>query len=388
MGVSVQKYGSLNQWLINVLNIITGNFDNAGGHMFTRPAVNVRRGKNRKNEPRWYSRVSKKPEMIGELPTSVMAEEMLTSGKGQVKGFIVSAGNPVNSSPNSKKLVEALAGLDFMVAIDIYHNETNEHADFILPPATGLETDHYDLAFYSLSVRNVAKYSPALFEAAPGTQYDWQIFKNLANQIKKPSSLKDKFMNWWLTPSRMLNIGLKTGPYGKKMGLNLAKLKKNPHGIDLGSLAPMLPEGLLTADKKINLAPKVLIDELKLLKLQTDEDTTIPSLKLISRRNLRSNNSWMHGIDRLAGGSNKCTLQMNTNDARGITDGSLVSLNSDTGSIEVEIELTEDMMPGVVSLPFGWPDAANYNNLVDDTEEDVITGNAGFSGVKVNIQLL
>ena len=388
MGVSVQKFGTVCQWLINVLNIITGNFDSPGGHMFTNPAVNVRRGKNRTSEPRWYSRVSNKPEMIGELPTSVLAEEMIEPGDGQVRGFIVSAGNPGNSAPNSLKLTKALEGLDYMVAIDIYLNETTKHADIILPPATGLEVDHYDLAFNSLAVRNVAKYSPSLFNPEPGSQYDWQIFKNLAYQIKKPSSLKDRFMDWWLTPTRMLNIGLKTGPYGRTLRLNLKKLRNNPHGIDLGPLQPMLPKNLFTADKKIDLAPEILLAGMKEVHKQFSHIAS-DGLKLISRRNLRSNNSWMHGIERLKGGSNQCTLQINPQDAKGITDGYLVEVKSTNGSIEIPVEITNDMMPGVVSLPFGWEKSAtsaNYNELVNETRTDTLTSNAGFSGVEVEVK--
>ncbi len=386
MGVSVQKHGTLNQWLINVLNIITGNFDRPGGHMFTHPAVDVRRGKNRLTKPRWYSRVSKKPEIMGEFPTAVLAEEMLEPGKGQIKGFIVSAGNPVSSAPRGRKLAKALEGLQFMVALDIYVNETTQHADIILPPATGLEVDHYDLAFASLAVRNYTKYSPALFKPGPGTQYDWQIFKNLAKQIKNPASLKEKLLNWWLTPAKTLNIGLKTGPYK----LSLKKLKSHPHGLDLGPLKPMLPDSLFTPDKRINLAPDNLVAAITSLKLPADNASSESyPLKLISRRNLRSNNSWMHGLERLAGGSNTCTLQINPQDAQGLANGEMVTVKSVTGAIEVPLEITDDMMPGVVSLPFGWPTTedgtGNYNDLVAEAHTDTLTGNAGFSGVEVAI---
>jgi anaerobic selenocysteine-containing dehydrogenase len=179
----------------------------------------------------------------------------------------------------------------------------------------------------------------------------------------------------------MLNIGLKMGPYK----LNLKKLKSHPHGIDLGALSPMMPKGLFTPDKKINLAPEPLAREISAIKLHLENYKTSTSLKLISRRNLRSNNSWMHGIDRLQGGSNKCTLQINPQDAKGITDGSRVQLRSEIGAIDVIVELNSDMMPGVVSLPFGWPEGSNYNILVDETKGDIITGNAGFSGIEVKI---
>lgn len=397
MGVSVQEFGTVCQWLINVLNIITGNFDNPGGHMFTTPAVQIRRGKPRKFEPRWYSRVSKKPEIIGELPTAILEEEMTTPGEGKIRGFIVSAGNPVISAPNGKKLAAALEQLDYMVAIDIYVNDTTKHANIILPPATGLEVDNYDLVFNSFAVRNIAKYSPPLFAPGAGTQYDWQIFKKLAQQIKPGSSLKDKILNWWQTPKRLLNLGLKTGPYGKSHQLSLKKLQTNPHGIDLGALTPMMPDKLFTKDKKINLAPDVLLagmDEVARRFIEVRNDT---QLKLISRRHLRSNNSWMQGIERLAGGNNRCTLQIHPQDAESnnLTQDALVYVSSKTGSVEVRLEITDEMMPGVVSLPHGWSNTqesngnqnqgVSINDLTDENKVDKLCGNVAFSGIGVSV---
>ncbi len=378
MGVSVQEYGTICQWLINVLNIITGNLDSSGGHLFPKPAVQVRRGKNRTMKPRWYSRVSNKPEFMGELPTAILAEEITTQGKGKIRGLVVSAGNPVVSSPNGPKLAEALKQLGFMVSIDIYMNETSQYADLILPPATGLETDHYDLAFYNLSVRNIAKYSPALFKPENNAQFDWQIFKALSNRLSPPRSIKNKLINWWQTPTRLLNLGLKTGPYK----LSLKQLKKNPHGVDLGSLTPLLPSHLFTSDKKIDLAPELMIEGMQQVKTNLDK---APSSKLIliSRRHLRSNNSWMGNIDRLKGGSNVCTLQLNPADATGFKNEQLVEVTSTTGSIKVALEITEDMMAGVVSLLHG--SSPSNNDLTNEKLIDPITGNAAFSGVEVSI---
>lgn len=383
MGVSVQKYGTVCQWLINVLNIITGNLDNAGGHMFPNPAVHIRRGRNRKMEPRWYSQVSKKPEFMGELPTAVLAEEMTVDGKGKIRGFVVSAGNPVMSAPNGNKLAKALESLDFMVSIDIYINETSQYADIILPPATGLEVDHYDLVFNNLAVRNIAKYSPALFKPASNTQYDWQIFKELSKQINPSTSIKNKLINWWQTPTRLLNLGLKTGPYKKSHKLALKKLKDNQHGIDLGPLTPMLPTHLFTVDKKIDLAPEILMEGMVEVHANFKSTPKTAGLKLISRRHLRSNNSWMKNIDRLKGGSNVCTLQMNPSDTNGFENNGVVKVSSKTGSIEVVLEITEDVMPGVVSLLHG--SNPSINDLTDETRMDAITGNAAFMGVEVEI---
>lgn len=394
MGVSVQKFGTICQWLMNVLNIITGNLDSPGGHMFTTPAVPIRRGKTRKSIPRWYSRVSKKAEIMGELPMAVMAEEMLTAGDGKIRGFIVSAGNPVISSANSNKLAEALQQLDYMVAIDIYLNDTTKHANIILPPATGLEVDHYDLAFYNLSVRNTAKYSPALFTPGKDSQYDWQIFKALGRLIKKNYTLKDRINDWWQTPTRLLNIGLKTGPYSRSHKLSLKKLKANPHGIDLGELKSILPAQLFTEDKKINLAHDILIAGMDEVNKNFRPTSSNGALKLISRRNLRSNNSWMQNIERLAGGNNKCTLQMNYVDAekKNLLNARMVNVSSDTGSINVDLEITDEIMPGVVSLPHGWTNTdkiagANINDLTNEAKTDSLTGNADFSGVEVKVEV-
>lgn len=390
MGVSVQEFGTVCQWLINVLNIITGNFDSPGGHMFTTPAVRVIRGKPRKFEPRWYSRVSNRPEIIGELPTAVLAEEITTPGEGKIRGLVVSAGNPVISSPNGNKLDSALEQLDYMVAIDIYMNETTRHANIILPPTTGLEVDNYDLVFNSFAVRNIAKYSPALFKPSSDRQHDWQIFKNLAQQIKPSSAIKDKFLNWWQTPTRLLNLGLKTGSYSKSHGLSLKKLKANPHGIDLGPLKSMMPDKLYTTDKKINLAPAILLAGMDEVAERFNDPKNGTQLKLISRRHLRSNNSWMQGIERLAGGNNKCTLQMHPRDAlaNNLTNDTLVKISSKTGSIKVMLEVTDEMMPGVVCLPHGWSNSnhgASINDLTDETKADKLSGNAAFSGVEVTV---
>jgi anaerobic selenocysteine-containing dehydrogenase len=390
MGVSVQEFGTICQWLINVLNIITGNFDSPGGHMFTTPAVKIVRGKTRSSDPRWHSRVSKKREILGELPTAVLAEEISTPGEGQVRGLIVSAGNPVISAPNGKKIEEALAQLEYMVAIDIYVNETTRHANIILPPTTGLEVDHYDLVFNSFAVRNISKYSPPLFSVGADRQHDWQIFKKLAQQIKPVTSLKAKILNWWQTPTRLLNLGLKTGPYSKSHQLSLKKLRSNPHGIDLGPLTSIMPDKLFTSNKKINLAPDILVAGMDDVASRFGENENSPQLKLISRRHLRSNNSWMQGIERLAGGSNRCTLQMNPQDAQAndLADNTMVNISSKVGAIKAPLEVTDEMMPGVVSLPHGWSNSgqangASINDLTDDNRTDNLSGNAAFSGIEV-----
>ena len=410
MGVSVQKFGTVCQWLINALNIVTGNFDNPGGHMFTTPAVKVRKGSKASLPPKWTSRVSGHPEIIGELPVAVLAEEMTTTGPGQIKAFVCSAGNPVLSTPNGEGLDKALAGLEFMVSIDIYLNETSRHADIILPPATGLEVDHFDLIFNALAVRNTAKYSPALFKPEHGMRYDWQIFKALTKRLdKSKKSLWQSMMFYWQTPTRLLNIALKTGPYGKWKngkwnigGLSLNKLKKYPQGIDFGPLKSVMPKNLLTANKKIDLAPQEFVSEISSVnKHFFGGNYKRIALILISRRQLRSNNSWMHNSERLVKGDDRCTVQVNPLDAQsiGLKHGNIVEVRSEQGAIQLKLEATDEMMPGVVSIPHGWGHGragtrqsvanqnagSSINTLTSNKLLDGLSGNAALSGVPVSL---
>jgi anaerobic selenocysteine-containing dehydrogenase len=411
MGLSTQKHGGLCQWLINVLNIVTGHFDVEGGAMFTSPAVDLLGKKNDMHKVgRWKSRVRGLPEFKGELPVAVMAEEMLTEGKGQIKALITHAGNPVLSTPNGTRLEQALSGLDYMVSIDIYINETTRHANIILPPATGLEIDHYDLIFNAFAVRNTAKFSPALFKPEAGTRYDWQIFKELGKRISGKSSLLDRF----LTPTRLLDLALRFGPYGsfRKSSnffndLNLKKLKKAKHGIDLGPLKSQVPGTLRTADKKINLAPEIFLERLNEITNQEEKYDAIEDsdqFMLIGRRHLRSNNSWMHNSYRLVKGKNRCTLMMHQDDAKriGLSHHQEVCVNSATGSITLPVEITEQIMPGVVSIPHGYghnrkdtriPIAESHagvsvNDITDEQQIDELTGNAAFSGQRVRVEAL
>jgi anaerobic selenocysteine-containing dehydrogenase len=263
MGVCTQEFGGLAMWLVNALNIITGNFDDPGGAMFSLPAVDIKPFSTKGHIGKWTSRVRKAPEFANELSVATLAEDILVPGKGQIKAMIVNAGNPILSTPNGTQLKAAFKSLDFLVSIDIYINETSSLADIILPPATGLEVDHYDIVFHSLAVRNTAKYSQALFKPEKGAKYDWEIFKGLKKAyLKKKGNYGIKkrlygLIDDFITPERMLSQALKKGNWSDS--INLSKLKKNPHGIDLGSLASQLPEGLYTKDKKINLVP----DEIK-----------------------------------------------------------------------------------------------------------------------------
>lgn len=438
IGVSTQAFGGLCHWLINTLNLVTGNFDRPGGAMFTQPAFDVVAltgllgGTG--SYGRWRSRVRGLPEVAGELPVAVLAEEILTPGEGQIKAMITVAGNPVLSTPNGVQLDRALAGLEFMVAIDIYINETTRHAHIILPPTTGLETDHYDLIFHLFAVRNSTKYSPALFPLAEGAKHDWQIFQALRHRLEGSpvitrQTAKYDFLKR-LPPHKVVDLALRLGPYGKNRaqisgetaeldgvapdGLKLPRLKRAVHGIDLGPLRPCLPGRLFTANKRIQLAPDLLVADLQRLKQfyvkpETDEPSTGAgqtwkperSLLLIGRRQLRSNNSWMHNSLRLVRGKTQCTLLIHPEDAaaRHIVDGQEVVVCSRIGRISLPAEVTEEMMPGVVSIPHGWGHGrpgvkletavrhpgASINDLTDEQLIDELTGNAAFSGVWVTV---
>ena len=437
IGVSTQEFGAACQWLINVLNIVTGNLDRPGGAMFTLPAFDPITAPQslspRGSYARWHSRVRKLPEFSGELPVVTLAEEILTEGPGQIKALVTSAGNPVLSTPNGRQMDGALAGLEFMVSIDPYINETTRHAHVILPPSTSLERAHYDVAFHLLAVRNTTKFSPALFQADAETRHDWEIFFELQTRMEHADVLgrvKRKVLKRFFGPERILDLGLRFGPYGAKLnpfskGLTLRKLKKAVHGIDLGPLRSCLPGRLRTADKRIELAPDVLVKDVERVKaklIDWDRDwdrgrlarqRSLPSspngshdsnghLLLIGRRQLRSNNSWMHNSQRLLRGKPQCTILMHPTDAaqRHLHAGERVSVRSGVGSAVVPIEISEEMMPGVVSIPHGWGHdrlgiqlevaqqhaGGSINDVTDDLRIDALCGTAAFNGTWVEVE--
>lgn len=397
VGVSVQVFGSIAQWLINTINVLSGNLDREGGAMFTAPAVDfLARAKAENKFNRWQSRVRKLPEFLGELPVATLAEEILTEGEGQIKAMITSCGNPVLSTPNGVQVDKALEQLEFMVAIDIYINETTRHAHIILPPATGLEVSHYDITFHVLAVRNTAKYSEALFTKAEGAKYDWEIYQELAHRLNNSPDAPFTAE----PPELKLDMGLQFGPYS----LSLKQLKDNPHGIDLGALKPCLPQRLLNTDKRINIAPDLLVKDIDRLCRYLDDDALQNGFDylLIGRRHLRDNNSWMHNAERLVKGRNRCTLMMHSADAKklNLDSQSIVKVSSRVGAVELPIEITDHMMQGVVSMPHGYGHArkgvkldiaAKYagvsiNDLTDEYILDELTGNAAFNNVAVRIE--
>jgi anaerobic selenocysteine-containing dehydrogenase len=423
MGACTQEFGGASAWLINALNLVTGNLDRAGGAMFTKPAIDVvalaAKVGQKGHFDKGRSRVRGLPEFAGEYPASTMADEILTEGRGQIRAMVTAAGNPVLSTPNGHKLDRALAGLDFMVSIDFYINETTRHADIILPPTASLEHENYDLIFHVLAVRNTAKFSPALFPPAEDTRHDWQIFLELSSRLGKPGlaaplvARAKRAILRQITPERILDVALRTGPYGvRRGGLSLAKLKREVHGVDLGALTPCLPERLFTPRKRIDIAPDFFVRDLDRVREKLASSAEITEiavgegagfdLELIGRRQLRSNNSWMHNSYRLVKGRNRCTLLMHPDDAasRKLTSQEKVRVSSRVGSLEIELEVSAEIMPGVVSIPHGWghdrPGTAletaqkhagqSVNDLTDDAVIDTLSGNAVLSGVPVRVE--
>ncbi|MEQ9499407.1 MAG: molybdopterin oxidoreductase family protein [Deltaproteobacteria bacterium] len=402
VGVCTQEFGGLNAWLINVLCAVTGNLDRAGGAMFTSPAVDPMSAEQfvglRGHFGRRRSRVRGLPEFGGEFPSSALAEEIDTPGEGQIRALVTSCGNPVLSAPNGRRLDEALASLELMVSVDIYLNETTRHAHYVLPPTFGLERDHYDLIFHLLAVRNTAKFSGPTFERAANQRHDWEIWQELAWRLEKPSlvrTAKKAVLNR-LTPRHVIDLGLRTGAYE----LSVKKLLELPHGVDLGPLKPVLPDRLFTRDHRVDLAPALFLDDVDRLEKRLVADSS-GGMSLIGRRELRTNNSWMHNSERLVKGRERCTLRIHPSDAErlSLADGDAARIASAVGEISAPVEVTDEMRPGVVSLPHGWGHnrdgvrlrvassrpGVSINDLTDDGLLDELSGTVRFSDVPVTI---
>ncbi|MCC6764717.1 MAG: molybdopterin-dependent oxidoreductase [Deltaproteobacteria bacterium] len=444
IGTCTQEFGTLASWLVDVLNVLTGNLDRDGGAMFPKAAAGA---KNATGTPgvgrgvrfgRFASRVRGLPEVYGELPAATLAEEIDTPGDGRIRALVTVAGNPVLSTPNAGRLRAALATLDFLVSVDIYLNETTRHAHVVLPAPSALERSHYDVALYQLAVRNVANYSAPVFPVPDGMLEEWEILLKLgaiatgmghgadvaalddfligqvaAREVATPGSpVEGRDPAELITalgarrgPDRLLDFLLRSGAYGdafgrREGGLGLDVLARHPHGIDLGPLRPRVPEILRTPSGKIELAPPPLVADVARL-AATLARATAP-LVLVGRRTLRSNNSWMHNLDVLVKGRPTCTLHVHPDDARrfGLVDGGAARVRSRVGALEIPVEVTDGIMPGVVSIPHGWGHddpasslrvaaahaGANSNLLADDAAIDPLSGNAVLNGIPVEVE--
>lgn len=441
MGTSTQLFGSAATWLVDVVNILTGHFDRPGGNMFPAPAhlpPKPKAGGKGWSMYRWNSPLTGAREVLGEFPIASLAASIESDAPGAVKALITCAGNPSLTCPNSSRLDKAIASLDFLVCIDFYLNETARHADVVLPPTGPLSTSHYDIVFYSFAVHNIANYSPPLLPKPADEMDKWEVLLKMALILggqgtgadhfaleemlirgavdqaiaAKGSPLAGKSADELLAQlsgnpgqDRLLDLMLRTGAYGDWFGLNpdglnLDKLKAAPHGIDLGHLRPMVPQVLRTPSAKIELAPEQLAADAG--RMLEHLDKAHPPTVLIGRRHLRSNNSWMHNIEPLIKGGDRCTLQVHPADAErlGLSGGGKARISSRVGSIQLPVEISDTLMPGVVSAPHGWGhdlDGAklsvaatnpgvNTNVLTDDELLDTVSGNCVLNGIPVEIR--
>ncbi|USW97058.1 molybdopterin oxidoreductase family protein [Pseudomonas proteolytica] len=398
MGVSTQAFGTLCHWLVQLINLVTGNLDRVGGALCTEPAVDLVAATSGGHFNRWQSRVSGRPEYSGELPVSALAEEMLTAGEGQIRALVTVAGNPVLSTPNGRQLEQALDGLEFMVSVDLYINETTRYADLILPSTSALENDHYDTTFNMFAVRNVTRFNRAILPKPEGALHDWEIFVGLAQAFaaRTGNPLKPT-----MAPAQMIDFGLRAGAYGDASPhkLSVAMLADHPHGLDLGPLKANLAGRLKTANGRVQAAPPVILADLA--RFAALPLPKVDELLLIGRRHVRSNNSWMHNYHRLVKGKPRHQLLMHPDDlaSRQLSDGQRVRVSSRIGMIEVQVLASLEMMPGVVSLPHGWghdrpgvhmniasaQPGASANDLTDERQLDELSGNAALNGVPVQV---
>jgi len=448
IGTTTTEFGTSASWLVDVVNTLTGNLDRRGGAMFTAPVIGnpTTRGKGGSGAGFRIGRgggrtvVSGYPEVMGEYPVAALAEEIDEAGDERIRALVTVAGNPVLSTPHSERLARALDALDFMVSVDIYLNETTRHADVILPPPSQLQRDHYDVALYGFAIRNVANYSEAVLPLDDDQPDEWEILLKLAliaqgfgpdadvfaaddanvdglvrHSVSDPSSPihgrdADEIRSMLDAqgrrgPARLLDFMLQTGPYGAAFGTvengaSLDLLLDNPHGVDFGALQPRLPDALRTRSGRVELAPDELLADVARLQSSIDEFVT-RDLVLVGRRHLRSNNSWMHNIEVLVKGKPRCTLQVHPDDAArlGVRDGHRARVASRVGEVDAVVEVTEDIRPGVVSLPHGWGHGmpgtrlnvaaeragVNSNVLTDDRAIDPLSGTSVLNGIPVTV---
>ncbi len=434
IGLCNQEFGSLASWLVDVVNILTGHFDTPGGAMFPKPAA-----WSITTQPlpgleggvaefgRWHTRVRGAKEVLGQAPVSCMAEEIATPGEGQLKALITVAGNPVLSTPGGDKLDEVLPMLEAMISVDLWLNETTRHADVILPGLSPLEQPHHDDLILLFAIHSIANYSAPVFD--PGDRpHEWEILIRLTGlctgtpaEDVDVAAIDDGYFDYLAFtqgldgaeirklydhggPERMLDLTLRTGPFGDRYGQNpggltLEMLKANPNGIDFGPMVPQLPDLLGTPDKKIRIAPQYLLDDVP--RLAERMKRPAEPLVLVSRRHLRSNNTWMHNVPALMKGKGRCTLLIHPDDAArcGVADDDVVTVKSAAGEIKVPVEVTDAIKPGVVSMPHGWghgkpgtrmsvannSPGANTNALSPPTFIDEPSGNGALNGIPVTI---
>jgi anaerobic selenocysteine-containing dehydrogenase len=412
LGVCQSEYGTVAYWLVHVINILTGRLDERGGWMFAEPAFDLpvigAKTTDLIGYDRWRSRIRGIPEFAAEYPSVILAEEILTPGEGQIRAMILYAGNPVLSVPDGRRMDEALADLEFCVSVDFYLNESNRHADVILPPQALLEREEFDLVFPAVSVRNHIRWGEKVLEPAPDTRSDAEILLELLWRVEAERKGKSRSrimhrLRAAALPKAFVAGAIRVGPWGLRRGrkaLSLRKVRQSPHGVDLGPLTSVMPGRLMPKNKRVQLNHPVVVADWPRVRSLLDAQSN-DGLVLIGRRHLRSNNSWMHNFERLTTGTNRCTLLVHPLDAqsRSIGDGDMVSLQSNVGSIDVVVEVSEEVMPGVVCLPHGWGHqrqgsgwhhaerlpGSSANDITDTSRYDPVSGNAAVNGTPVTL---
>ena len=419
VGVCNGAHGTVASLATDLLNLAAGRLGEIGGSMFPTPAFDttpIIKITGADGHNRWRSRVRGLPETFGDLPASILAEEIETPGPGQVRAMLTFAGNPVLSTPNGRRLAAALGQLEFMVAIDLYVNETTRHADIILPPAWSLYDDHVDLIATGTAVRNVVRWSPPLFSRTQGERSDWEILLELIYRLGGgPTGLKwldwayrlGRRVGWRWRPDSTVDLLLRLGPHGDRFrpwsqGLNLKKLKAAPHGIDLGPLVPGIAHRVVHRERQMRLDAKALMAAIDELAASLDQPPATDDLLLIGRRELRTNNSWMHNMPGLVSGRARCVLLVHPQDAEraGVRDGETAILENHMHQGEVPLRVSDEMRPGVVSLPHGWGHAesarwqhtagaspgVSINDWTDDQSVESVVGQSILNGVRVRLR--
>jgi anaerobic selenocysteine-containing dehydrogenase len=433
IGLCNQEFGTLASWLVDVVNVLTGNFDRPGGLMFGNP---IAWSLTSLPDPQWAdgvrfdrfrSRVRGVPEVLGQFPLSCLAEEIAVPGERRIRALVTIAGNPVISSPDAARLDVALPLLDCMISVDNALNETTRHAHVILPGLSALEQPHFDDLIAMWAVRSAGKFSPAIFPVT-GRPQEWEILAVLGGLCAgmplaeiDTAAMDDGFFMALCAarnvdpgtimpmydsrgPERLLDLQIRTGPFGDRYGerpggLTLQSFRDAPHGIDMGPLVPRLNEVLATPSGKIELAPPYITADVPRLAARLERPRD--DLVLVSRRHLRSNNSWLHNVEVLVRGWDRCTLLIHPDDAArcGVRSGAPARVTSEAGSLEVPVEVSDEMMPGVVSLPHGWGHdqaetrqrvarahaGVNSNLLAPGALTDPISNNAVVNGIPVEV---
>ncbi len=410
MGTSTQAFGCLSTWLIDAINVLTGNFDAPGGAMFNTPAVDLagltRRIGQNGDFGRWRSRVTGLPEFNGEVPVAALADEIESEGADRLRGMLVFAGNPVLSNPNGRRVEGALGDLEFLACVDFYLNETTRLADVIIPPTGPLESAHYPVLELSMGVRNVARYAPAIIAPEPGRPDDFAILVAILRRVlrargglRRLGAAALGIFRRFVESERLLGLLLRLGP----QKVRLRDVKSAPHGIDLGPMETRGPQALATRDRRVHLYPALFAADMERLRatINAEDEGQLPML-LVSRRTMKSMNSWLDNCAMLARGRPRCTLQIHPEDAarHGVDAGGEVRIVSRTGEITVPVEITEEMMPGSVSLPFGWGHhregtrlgvaasrpGASLNDIADERLFDAVSGTSVLDGIPVRVE--